>query len=280
MRTYYANTKKRKTCILCGKILVKEQVKYCSHSCSTSHTRLGKPSPRKGKKYSTRVPKFKCKVCGKPKFKNTTCHACLKYVERPHKQSIKAPAPFKGYLLFKPTIGNTKRTIIRLLHRKTQHRITMTLARFVMSIGLRRTLDKSMHVDHIDMNPENEHWTNLQLLTAQANVSKGHSNGIKTRKSIKYTCPTCLTQRIKRQAQIKLPILTFCSKECRYAFSHKSCNYQNKSMMLKAKKINNVIAFVEERKSTYSLEGEKIPVKTKGMRRVHNFLIKHGIHIL
>lgn len=158
----------------------------------------------------------------------------------------------------------------------------MSVARYVMAIGLGRRISKSYHVDHIDMNHKNDKWTNLQLLEAITNVRKGNAISRKN-KVIEFTCPVCKNKVVKRciKGKASRPSISFCSRACEYKFKSMSRSYTDKRVVRDAKKINDLVeGSVMHILLKEEPVGERIPFKTKGMRRVHNFLMRKGVRII
>jgi endogenous inhibitor of DNA gyrase (YacG/DUF329 family) len=159
----------------------------------------------------------------------------------------------------------------------------MSLARYVMAIGLGRELPKTMAVDHIDGDPHNDVWTNLQLLTVKDNAVKGGADGKYKQKMLRFTCPICTKRVVRRDMhgkKFRANVLC-CSRKCSYAFISLSRHHTDKSVIRKAKKTNNIKEVI--RTVQHQLQapvGERIPFKTKGMRRVHNFTKRKGVKIL
>lgn len=227
---------------------------------------------------------YTCKLCGrsvKRKRDVVGCSVCRKQSRQ--LKSIESPKPYKGHRVYGPRIENTGRWAVSLVNQTTKKQFTMSLARYVMSIGLGRVIDKSKHVDHIDMNPLNDTWSNLQLLEVSTNLRKGSASGYHERKTITFTCPICTkrtTQWLAKSANTR-PCVMCCSRDCAYIFQSQSRNQRDVKVVRKAKAINNIVeGSVIRDLLGFVPVGERIPFKTKGMRRVHNFTKLKGVSIL
>lgn len=166
-----------------------------------------------------------------------------------------------------------------LYHPTTRRQFTKSLARYLVEVGLGRKLERNQHVDHIDGNPLNDRWDNLQVLSAKDNIAKGSSCGVTTRKYIRFTCPVCgKATRKPNQKSCTVrnhPIIT-CSISC--GSKVKKLRAVVSDDTLKARMCLRCVRV--KTKHTYSDAGERIPRRTKGMRRIHNLTLKKGVAIL
>lgn len=128
---------------------------------------------------------------------------------------IKLLSPFKqkyrmGYIV----INNENRKNVILFNNK-KDRTTISYARYLMSVKLKRFLNKNEEVDHIDNNKTNDRLNNLQLLTPIQNRNKTAKGQTK----LKFICPVC-KKKFKltlRQSHRENPC---CSRTCGGIKSH------------------------------------------------------------
>ena len=113
----------------------------------------------------------------------------------------------KGYLV---TNSENRRTVI--LFNNSKHRSSVSYARYLMSIILKRYLTKEEHVDHIDNDKTNDILTNLQILTPKENNRKSFLKG---ETLVNFICPICKKEfkLTARQSHKKEPC---CSRQCGY----------------------------------------------------------------
>lgn len=79
--------------------------------------------------------------------------------------------PFSTYHGYTQTLPNG-RTYVYLWNRKTNKRCLMSLARYRLGVKLGRRLRKTEEADHKDDDFTNDHPSNLQVLSRQANQAK------------------------------------------------------------------------------------------------------------
>ncbi|RTK92194.1 MAG: hypothetical protein EKK61_05670 [Rickettsiales bacterium] len=87
-----------------------------------------------------------------------------------------------GYIVTNPE----NRKVVILYNNKIQ-RSSISYARYLMSISLKRYLNDDEHADHIDNNKTNDIIENLQILTQKENNKKSG----KGRTYLSFTCPIC-----------------------------------------------------------------------------------------
>ena len=111
----------------------------------------------------------------------------------------------KGYIVTNP---ENRRTVI--LFNNSKNRSSVSYARYLMAITLKRYLTKNEHVDHIDNNKTNDLIENLQILTPKENNRKSFLKG---ETLLDFTCPICSKkfQLTARQSHKKTPC---CSRQC------------------------------------------------------------------
>lgn len=105
------------------------------------------------------------------------------------KKYILSPHPFLGYRLYGPYMyGSNKRFFVVLQHKSSSR--SMSLARYLLSVGLAKRIRRGYDADHIDGNPWNDSPHNLQVLRSVDNQSKGGS-AQRSHKIIRFACPVC-----------------------------------------------------------------------------------------
>ncbi len=116
----------------------------------------------------------------------------------------------KGYIVTNP---ENRRTVI--LFNNSKNRSSVSYARYLMAITLKRYLTENEHVDHIDNNKTNDLIENLQILTPKENSKKAAKG--KTYRD--FICPVCQKefQLESRQSHKNQPC---CSRKCGGIKSH------------------------------------------------------------
>lgn len=99
----------------------------------------------------------------------------------------------------------------------SKERITISYARYLMSVYLKRYLDKNEHVDHIDNNPLNDEISNYQILTPEENRAK--MLALKPKELLELNCSGCNQlfniEARNYRSRIKNGYKRFfCSKDC------------------------------------------------------------------
>lgn len=194
-------------------------------------------------------------------------------------RSIKAPKPYRGYRVYGPRLENTGRWSVSLWHPETKRQFTKSLARFVMEVGLGKKLRDSQHVDHIDGDPHNDRWDNLQVLEVRDNVIKGSTNGLIARKFIAFYCPVCGKRNVKRNAKAytnESRVVLVCNVECLARLPSIRCRTTDTKLIRKMELSCYSMRF----EHTYNKQGHRIPRKTKGLRRLHRFVRAKGLTIM
>lgn len=127
-----------------------------------------------------------------------------------------AKAPFNEYRLYEHVAKKDGRHKVHLIHPKTRCRKTLTAARYKMCVLLKRELDHSEQVDHIDEDCTNDDFGNLQILTRRENVRKQAS--FRGQVWVELRCPWCrkLFQRKHGATYLtkKDKDYTSCSRSC------------------------------------------------------------------
>lgn len=155
---------------------------------------------------------------------------------------------------------------------------TMTVARYIMSVGLDRVLPDTQHVDHVDADGLNDDWRNLQLLTVAENLSKGAGN--RTRKMLSFTCPVCLRRKLIRPKYARLEReadnrVFMCSSRCAVVFNHHSKAYSLSPIVAQAQAINSSAYVTEESPfAQVKATGERLRKMTPALRTVLDFITR------
>jgi hypothetical protein len=116
-------------------------------------------------------------------------------------------------------VSSQGRNNVCLVKQGSKERTTISYARYLMSVHLKRYLTKDEHIDHINQEKIDDRIENLQILTQQQNNYKSakHHGG---RKYVLYQCPACLESFEKTHNQSHFVISkqsVCCSRECSYA---------------------------------------------------------------
>lgn len=116
-----------------------------------------------------------------------------------------------------------------------KHFKTISLAKYMMEVHLKRYLDIDEEVDHINNIKSDDRIENFQILTRKENIRK-HAKEIKRGKFlVELICP-CGQQFIKEKYNTHLcksrkSINTYCSQECKYKLSSKL--KENKTVVIR-----------------------------------------------
>lgn len=107
-----------------------------------------------------------------------------------------AQAPFEGYTLYVVFHKKEQRRYACLVDRARAHRITVSYARYLMSVHLGRILEKTEHVDHVNDDCLDDRIDNFQLLTPLENAAK-YAKLLETRR-VSLVCPICEQQFVRK----------------------------------------------------------------------------------
>jgi hypothetical protein len=127
-----------------------------------------------------------------------------------------ADFPFNEYKLYIILHSKECRRMACLYNPINKKRKTISYARYLMSVKLKRELLKNEEVDHINDDKLDDRIENLQILSKSANVIK---NNIKDK--ITYICPICGKNFIPTRNQTNR-ITPCCSRKCGGIKSHLS----------------------------------------------------------
>lgn len=132
-----------------------------------------------------------------------------------------AQFPYQEYKLYKVFHKKQRRWMAMLVKNWKTDRLTMSFARYRMSVILGKIVPREMEVDHINDNAEDDSDGNLQLLTSEENERKralAHPAQL-----IELECPGCGRKfdrpRNRAYRWLHLGVQQYCSRQCsgRYA---------------------------------------------------------------
>lgn len=146
-----------------------------------------------------------------------------------------------GYLI----INKENRKI--LLLKKSNKRMTTSFSRYLMSVHLKRYLNKHEHVDHIDNDKTNDVIENLQILTQKENNIKESKKRGKT--VVELICPICENIFFRRKGLTNLVAskksqIICCSKICSFELKKQNYTIEERNIILNSNVIK--IHFITE----------------------------------
>lgn len=121
---------------------------------------------------------------------------------------------YNGYIVINPE----NRRNICLVHKITKKRTTVSYARYLISVKLKRFLTKEEQVDHINGDKTCDELKNLQILSKSENNLKNIIETNRTKKLVELICPNCKNNFIREVRQ------THISKKGKYTTCSKNCN--------------------------------------------------------
>ncbi len=131
--------------------------------------------------------------------------------------STYAEHPYTGYKLYIVHHKKMNRRMACLVNPyNRKDRKTISYARYLFSVHLKRILSEDETVDHINNDKMDDRIDNFQILSRKDNKAK--SQGKRT--FINYTCPSCSSIFSRRKGasyNVKFPS---CSKVCAGKYSH------------------------------------------------------------
>lgn len=129
------------------------------------------------------------------------------------KLAEQAEYPFEEYTLYKVFHKKEGRMMAQLVNGNVS-RTTMSYARYLMSVHLKRVLGKDEHVDHLNDDKTDDRIDNFQLLTPLENSKKYSEANPPT--YVEFVCPICniVFKKTRQKAWNKKS--PCCSKECGY----------------------------------------------------------------
>lgn len=196
---------------------------FCSRSCAATYN-----NKHVNRKHGP-APQSKCRMCDTAiTCKKTYCSVICKQkgkenrepIQKPRIKGVIGPVPFNNYWVYGPYLHKKiQRNMIFLIPTNpSKPRTTISYARYIMSVHLKRQLKPHEQVDHRDENRTNDSLNNLQILSRQENTQKYIRGDTSPRKTlILLRCPECLQEFIRPRNQTHLlgfKKATFCSREC------------------------------------------------------------------
>lgn len=106
---------------------------------------------------------------------------------------------------------------ILLYNSENKKRSTVSYARYLMAVSLKRYLLPEEHVDHINGKKNQDVLENLQIVNVKQNNDKRFADTGKTRMMAKFECPGCGKDAVKPYNQthvVKKGKYTTCSRRC------------------------------------------------------------------
>lgn len=155
---------------------------------------------------------------------------------------------------------------------KAGRSVTMTVARYVMSVGLSRRLSAGDHVDHVDGDGRNDDWRNLQVVSASDNLRKGPA--ARTTKVLRFFCAFCAKATIRRGLSSfnYMSRVLFCTCACRDKFNTVSRSFRDKTAVAAALRRNRTTESVVT--SSVRIAGVRLRRVSKDLGTVLAFLIR------
>lgn len=145
---------------------------------------------------------------------------------------IKIEYPFsekwdKAYLV----VNKEPRRNVILYNSLTKHKTTVSYARYLMSVHMRRFLEAWEVVDHKNENKLDDRISNFQILTKSENSIKSKVfHGLKITKII---CPVCSKVFSRRTANTQVATyhhgrVSCCSRSCSFIFMSKNLSKEER----------------------------------------------------
>lgn len=160
---------------------------------------------------------------------------------------IKAEYPYDDYYLYKVHHKKENRDYVILIpinSNNNLHRTTLSYARYLMSVKLKRFLKKEEQIDHIDNDKTNDNIENLQILNRKQNNMKEALRHNK--KILIYKCPNCgkiFYRDYSNRNVYKNYVSICCSRACAGKFNWERLN--NPTIETENKIRNNLIGIKE-----------------------------------
>lgn len=146
---------------------------------------------------------------------------CLIHIERwcnstrKDHMKIELQYPFNQRYKYGYIVKNRENRRIVVLYNTEVDRTSISYARYLISVKLKRFLCDSEHVDHIDDDKTNDAISNLQILSPKQNAKK-------TRHAISliFQCPVCNKYFSLTKQKAHKKINPCCSRRCGGIKSH------------------------------------------------------------
>jgi len=139
-------------------------------------------------------------------------------------------ADYNGYLV----VNSEGRRNVCLVHKLSKKRTTVSYARYLVSVHLKRVLLPNEQVDHIDGIKSNDILENLQILSKLDNNRKNVVETNRSRKMVRMTCPNCdkVFEKAFNSTHLqKKGHYTSCSKKCSYTILSKGFSITELKML-------------------------------------------------
>ena len=124
---------------------------------------------------------------------------------------------YDGYTV----VNKENRKHICLVHKESKRRTTVSYARYLMAVHLKRLLESNEQVDHIDEDKTNDVIGNLQILSASDNIKKNIKSNNRTIKMVEAVCPNCnetFNRQLNKTHLQKGGKFSACSIKCVHSF--------------------------------------------------------------
>lgn len=126
---------------------------------------------------------------------------------------LKLESPYKerwkfGYLRTRKSDG---RQIVDLFNSDSD-RTSTSYARYLAAVAQGKLLEPDQHADHKDDDRTNDASSNIQILSAKANILKSTEYG---REYVILKCCLCKKEFKRELRQVKKTLLVYCSVRCR-----------------------------------------------------------------
>ena len=121
--------------------------------------------------------------------------------------------------VYGPYVGKDGRSRC-VLYFEDGRRVSKQYSRLIVEESIGRILCEDEEVDHIDGNPKNNAFVNLQILTvAEHRLKSAKDSSILQSRLIPWRCPACATEFMARRYRFKHTDNPCCSRSCasRYA---------------------------------------------------------------
>ena len=152
------------------------------------------------------------------------------------------------YIVFHKKEGRRYANLIPINKASGLKRMTISYARYIMSVSEKRNLDKNEHVDHKDDDKLNDDISNLQILTLKENNIKAAKR--RGKKFVRLKCPCCglIFEKPKKETHLqKGGRCTSCSRKCASTFSSRLQYNPYDTRLLKAIDDNVIEEFVSHK---------------------------------
>lgn len=122
----------------------------------------------------------------------------------------------KGYDTLYVAINKEPRRVATLRNSITKEMTSMSYAKYLYTSEYKCTIDKELHVDHINGNKLDDRIDNLQVISGTYNRQKDHAR----REMIEIECPVCKTFFLYPKRNYFSHSMPCCSRRCGGIKSH------------------------------------------------------------